>query len=271
MSLLGRSSLLLLAGCAGRRSAGAMTSTFLGQRRSIHTQPLPPYRFERGVPGFLSPQALNTHFHDIAWPAYQKLNKMTASEDSFHFGISPEMLIQLTAEDRERAVLFNCASDAWNHTFFWNCMHVSGPRDPRNEISHELEAHLRIHFGSSERMITKFTDACLDLVGSGWVWVVSASAQLHVITTPNSASPVAFGPSVLPILALDMFEHSYVMDYGATRRGKVAYVKNFFSVVNWRFVEENIAFSQLDETDTDLVKRRPFDDIGPFWQRFRGD
>lgn len=223
------------------------------------------------MPGFLSPRALNTHFHHIAWPAYQKLNKLTSTEESFHFGISPEMIIQLTAEDRERAVIFNTASNAWNHTFFWNCIHVCGAREPRDEITTELEAHLRIHFGSSEKMISKFTSAAMDLVGSGWVWIVAASGQLHIIATPNCGTPVAFGPSVLPILALDMFEHSYVMDYGATKNGKLTYINNFFSVVNWNFVEENIAFSQLDEKNYDTYTNDVFDDIGAFWQRFRGD
>ena len=43
--------------------------------------------------------------------------------------------------------------------------------------------------------------------------------------------------SVIPILALDMWEHSYVADYQPS--GKKNYVEDFFVNLNWRNIEEN--------------------------------
>jgi superoxide dismutase, Fe-Mn family len=40
-----------------------------------------------------------------------------------------------------------------------------------------------------------------------------------------------------PILALDMWEHSYVADYQPS--GKKQYIEDFFANLNWRKIEEN--------------------------------
>jgi superoxide dismutase, Fe-Mn family len=42
-----------------------------------------------------------------------------------------------------------------------------------------------------------------------------------------------------PILALDMWEHSYVADYQPS--GKKQYIEDFFANLNWNKVEENFA------------------------------
>ncbi len=43
-------------------------------------------------------------------------------------------------------------------------------------------------------------------------------------------------PGVTPLLALDMWEHSYVADYQPS--GKAQYVEDFFANLNWKFVED---------------------------------
>jgi Fe-Mn family superoxide dismutase len=43
--------------------------------------------------------------------------------------------------------------------------------------------------------------------------------------------------SVIPVLALDMWEHSYVADYQPS--GKKQYVEDFFANLNWKRIEEN--------------------------------
>ena len=42
-----------------------------------------------------------------------------------------------------------------------------------------------------------------------------------------------------PILALDMWEHSFVADYQPS--GKKQYVEDFFENLNWQSCEENFA------------------------------
>jgi Fe-Mn family superoxide dismutase len=40
-----------------------------------------------------------------------------------------------------------------------------------------------------------------------------------------------------PILALDMWEHSYVADYQPS--GKKKYIEDFFANLNWQKIEQN--------------------------------
>ena len=42
-------------------------------------------------------------------------------------------------------------------------------------------------------------------------------------------------PGMTPLLALDMWEHSYVADYQPS--GKAQYIEDFFANLNWKFVE----------------------------------
>ncbi len=48
-------------------------------------------------------------------------------------------------------------------------------------------------------------------------------------------------PGVTPILALDMWEHSYVADYQPS--GKKNYIEDFFANINWDTVEGNFTKS----------------------------
>ncbi len=48
--------------------------------------------------------------------------------------------------------------------------------------------------------------------------------------------------SVIPVLALDMWEHSYAADYQPS--GKKQYIEDFFSNLNWKKIEENFAKAQ---------------------------
>ncbi|PIR82674.1 superoxide dismutase [Candidatus Kaiserbacteria bacterium CG10_big_fil_rev_8_21_14_0_10_59_10] len=57
---------------------------------------------------------------------------------------------------------------------------------------------------------------------------VGEQHQGHLVTLPI-------------ILALDVWEHSYILDYGALPAGKAKYIEAFFKNVNWGVVEERFA------------------------------
>jgi Fe-Mn family superoxide dismutase len=235
----------------------------------LHIQPSPPFKVSEGIPGFLEPRSLDLHFNKIHFKATQKFNQLTANEaTAFHFGLSPEVIMRLTADDRLQAQTFNATADYWNHIFFWHCLYPGGPRDPATVISPELEAWLKIHFGSSQRMMDRFSDLALNSVGSGWVWLVADNHQLHLLHTPNSGCPVALGPAVYPLLCLDMWEHSFALDYGHSMTSRAQYIRNFWSVVNWRFVEENLSLAIGDSAVLE-GSSNPLDDSTLFFSRLR--
>ncbi|KAK8805954.1 hypothetical protein WA171_007040 [Blastocystis sp. BT1] len=124
--------------------------------------------------------------------------------------------------------IHNQAAQIWNHTFFWNCM------TPKSEQpSGVLLDRINKDFGSFAQFQTAFTTSAVGLFGSGWTWLVydGKENKLKVMNTSNEVNPMQNG--LRPLLTLDVWEHSYYLDYQFRRAD---YVKNWWKIVNWNFV-----------------------------------
>ena len=76
--------------------------------------------------------------------------------------------------------------------------------------------------------------------GSGWV-ILAWSERLGQLVNHWAADHAHCLPGAAPILALDMYEHAYQMDYGAAA-GK--YVDAFMQNVNWEEVNRRVEMAQ---------------------------
>jgi Fe-Mn family superoxide dismutase len=93
---------------------------------------------------------------------------------------------------------------------------------------------VKAQYGSSETWEQDFRQTALSLAGgSGWVVLAFDPHQkaVHNYWAWDHTHAVAWGT---PLLVLDMYEHSYHMDYGANARG---YVDAFFQNVQWDEVD----------------------------------
>ncbi len=130
--------------------------------------------------------------------------------------------------DQPRQTIFNNAAQAWNHEFFWDCLAPNGGGTPPDVIRKRLE-HA---FGSVDNFKTQFVEAGTKQFGSGWVWLVSKSDGLHIVTTSNAQVP-SFA-TCNPLLVCDLWEHAYYLDY---QNERAAFLKSFVDkLVNWQFV-----------------------------------
>jgi Fe-Mn family superoxide dismutase len=136
-----------------------------------------------------------------------------------------------TADPAART-LFNNASQAWNHAFFWNSLR---PKDSGAGPQGALAARIDADFGGQGPLIEAFKAAALGLFGSGWIWLVEDGGALRIMATTNADSPIAHGQ--VPLLVLDVWEHAYYLDYQSRR---AEYVKGVVDhLLNWPFAERN--------------------------------
>ena len=128
--------------------------------------------------------------------------------------------------------LFNQTAQVWNHSFFWQCL-TPEQKQPGKKITDALVRE----FGGIEDFKKQFTETAVGTFGSGWAWLVrKADGSLAVTSTSNAGTPLTSGDRAL--LTCDVWEHAYYIDY---RNARPKYLEAFWSLVNWEFVEQNLA------------------------------
>ncbi|GFY83451.1 manganese superoxide dismutase 1 [Actinidia rufa] len=123
-----------------------------------------------------------------------------------------------------------------NHSIFWkNLAPVSegGGEPPKHSLGWAID----LHFGSLEALIQKMNAEGAALQGSGWVWLGldKEFKRLVVETTANQDPLLTKGPSLVPLLGIDVWEHAYYLQY---KNVKPDYLKNIWKVMNWKYASE---------------------------------
>ena len=94
------------------------------------------------------------------------------------------------------------------------------------------------HWGSADAMIKRATQTAM-MRGPGWsILYFNPEVQAFHMGFVGEQHQGHF--ATLPIvLALDVWEHAFILDYGAS--GKAKYVEAFFKNINWKVIEERFA------------------------------
>ncbi|MEB3225570.1 MAG: superoxide dismutase [Synechococcus sp.] len=192
--------------------------------------PALPYDYTALEP-HISKSTLEFH-HDKHHAAYvNNYNNAVAGTDMDNKSI--EDVIKEVAADPAKAGLFNNAAQAWNHSFYWNCMKSGGGGQPTGALADKINAD----FGSFEKFVEAFKAAGATQFGSGWAWLVLDNGTLKVTKTGNAGNPMTEGQ--VPLLTMDVWEHAYYIDYQNRRPD---YINTFLTnLVNWDFVAANFA------------------------------
>ena len=183
-------------------------------------QPELPYGLDALQP-FLSKEQMTYHYgkHHAAY--FAKLNGLLEGKPEANLSLR-EVVIQSSGP------VFNNAAQAWNHTFFWNCMMPKGGGDPKGKLAEAIARD----FGSLADFRKKFSEVSVGVFGSGWGWLATDKAgKLEIMPGSNADLPLKHGKE--PILTVDVWEHAYYVDY---RNERPRFVEGFWNVVNWDFV-----------------------------------
>jgi superoxide dismutase, Fe-Mn family len=188
--------------------------------------PALPYAYDALGP-YMSKETLEYH-HDKHHQAYVT-NGNNLLKDS---GLEGKSLEEIVKESYgKNAGLFNNAGQHYNHLHFWNWLAPNGGGGA-SKIPGELAKAIDSDLGGYDKFRTDFIAAGTTQFGSGWAWVAVKDGKLAISKTPNGESPLVSGAT--PILGVDVWEHSYYIDY---RNARPKYLEAFVdNLINWEYV-----------------------------------
>jgi Fe-Mn family superoxide dismutase len=205
----------LVAGAAAGSGNGASAQT-----AGFAPKPLP---FDpAAIPG-LSARLLTSHHDNNYGGAVKRLGAITAEFGKLDPAVAPGFL--LNGLKREELLAWN--SMILHEIYFAGLGAPVGP-------GAGLAAAIERDFGSFARWAAEFSAMGKALGGgSGWVLLVWSSRDRRLVNQWAADHMMTLAGGT-PLLALDMYEHAYAIDYGA-KAG--AYVDAYMRVIDWTSAE----------------------------------
>ncbi len=189
--------------------------------------PALPYDYDALAP-YMSRETLEFH-HDKHHMAYVT-NGNKALEGSPLEGKSIEDICK-AAYAEKTAALINNVGQHYNHLHFWQWMKKGGGGA---KLPGALAKAVDSDLGGYDKFRADFVNAGVTQFGSGWAWLAVKDGKLAIMKTANGENPLMHGAS--PILGVDVWEHSYYIDY---RNARPKYLEAFVdNLINWDHVLE---------------------------------
>jgi Fe-Mn family superoxide dismutase len=135
--------------------------------------------------------------------------------------------LEILPEEIRTAVRNNAGGHA-NHSLFWEIMSPDGGGEPSGSLADAINDT----FDSVDELKKLLNDTGVKRFGSGWSWLVYDGTGLAVYSTANQDSPISI--SDVPLLGIDVWEHSYYLKYQNRRPD---YLEAWWNVVNWDAVQ----------------------------------
>jgi Fe-Mn family superoxide dismutase len=175
----------------------------------------------------LSERLLVSHYENNYGGAVRRLNAIRARLAVLDWAHTP--VFEINGLKREELI---AAGSVILHEVYFDALGGDGDNPPTGlaQPSAELAHALDRDFGGITAWRTEFTAMAKALAGgSGWVILVW-SERLGRLLNEWSADHAHSLPGATPILALDMYEHAYHLDFGAKA---AAYVDQVMANLNW--------------------------------------
>ena len=183
-----------------------------------------PYPKDALAP-YISEETMSYHYEKHHQAYADKLNQLIENTD-----FAEKNIVDIVKNSNW--ALYNNAAQFWNHNFFWNCLSPKHDQVPSGKLAELIDQN----FGSFASFKEQFVSSAVGNFGSGWTWLVlNQEGKLEILNMSNAQNPLHLPVKIL--LGVDVREHAYYID---TRNNRGAYLENFFHVINWDFVAENL-------------------------------
>lgn len=196
------------------------------------------YAYDALAP-FIDGKTMEIHYSKHHLGYANKLNKAIAGTDLETKTIE-EILSKL---DLKNAALRNNAGGYYNHNLFFESLNPKAGGTPSGELAQAIATE----FGSFDEFQKKITEVATNQFGSGWAWlVITNEGKLALTSTSNQDNPLMPNAEVkgTPILAIDVWEHAYYLNY---QNKRADYLTAIFNVIDWNVVNAKyeLAISKL--------------------------
>ncbi len=178
---------------------------------------------------FLDFKTLSIHYNQIYNGYIKTLNKylkdfpdlQTLCLDEILFN---ETLIPLSVREK----VINSASGVYNHQIVFKSI----TPNPIVQISKNLKEAIEAKYKTLNNFYNEFKSAAVGLSGCGYVFLV-CDKNKNVFIESVKGNTTTVKKNLCPLLALDLFEHSYFLKYNAN---KEEYIKEWFKYINFDYV-----------------------------------
>jgi Fe-Mn family superoxide dismutase len=172
----------------------------------------------------MSERLITSHYENNYGGAVKRLNVIEEKLAELDYAAAPGFLIN--GLKREELIAMNSMV---LHELFFDGLGEQGEPGPA------LRAALELDFGSYERWRAEYIAMGKALGGgSGWV-LLSWSPRNRKLVNQWASDHCQTLAGGTPILALDMYEHSYHIDFGAK---PASYVDTFMNVIRWQTIDQ---------------------------------
>lgn len=122
------------------------------------------------------------------------------------------------------------------HTIFWTNL-TNKKNDPKGALLKQIEKD----FGSYEKLKLLIARTSKGVDGNGWgiLGYHPSTQKLIVLQCENHEKLALWG--VIPVLVIDVWEHSYYLKY---RNRRAEFVDNLFKVLNWDNVADRYSMAR---------------------------
>jgi len=115
------------------------------------------------------------------------------------------------------------------HALFWENLAPAGKGGgglPKGDLAKAIDAE----FGTFDRFKKEFTQAASSVEGSGWAVLTHCLKTNRLLIMQLEKHNVNLVPGFRILMALDVWEHAYYLDY---KNDRAKFIEGFWNLVNW--------------------------------------
>ena len=190
------------------------------------------YKYDELEP-YIDAQTMELHYSKHHQAYVDKLNGAFEGQEVSNKDLTAILANLDSVPEEKRMVVRNNGGGHWNHSMFWRVMKPGG-----SSFNGKIAELINTQYGSLEKFKEEFEASAIGRFGSGWVWLTRNGQKLEISSSPNQDSPIMNGVAQSDILlCLDVWEHAYYLKY---QNRRPEYVANWWNVVDWDFVNNNL-------------------------------